>query len=38
VREHDRAAHHLVGMLRVDAEAKRDFDGFVELRKLHLLH
>jgi hypothetical protein len=38
VREHDRAADHLVGVLGIDAEAKRDLDGFVELRELHLLH
>ncbi len=38
VREHDRAADHLVGVLRIDAEAKRQLDGLVELRELHLLH
>ena len=38
VRQHDRAADHLVGVLRIDAEAKRDLDGLVELRELHLLH
>jgi hypothetical protein len=38
MRQDDRAADHLVGVLRVDAEAKRDLDGLVELRELHLLH
>ena len=28
----DGAAHHLVGLARVDAEAHRDVDGLVELR------
>ena len=30
-RQHDRAAHGLVGLLRVDAEVDRDVDRFVEL-------
>jgi hypothetical protein len=38
VRQHDRAADHLVGVLRVDPQAQRDLDRFVELRELHLLH
>ncbi len=31
VRKHDRAAHHLVRVLRVDAEAEGHLDGLVEL-------
>ena len=38
VREHDRAADHLIRVLGIDTEAKRQFDRLVELRKLHLLH
>ena len=38
VRQDDRAADHLVGVLGIDAEAKRELDGLVELRELHLLH
>jgi hypothetical protein len=38
VREDDRAAHHLIGVLRVDAQAQRYFDGLVEFRELDLLH
>ena len=33
----DGAAHHLVGLARVDAEADCDIDGLVELRRSHLL-
>ena len=32
VRQVDHAAHHLVGMARIDAEVHRDLDGLVELR------
>src|SRR4029077_13181149 len=32
VRQIGDAAHHLVGVTRVDAEIHRDFDGLVELR------
>ena len=32
VRQHDRAAHHLVGVLGIDAEAEREIDRLVELR------
>ena len=32
VRQGDHAAHHLVGMLGIDAEVHRDLDGLVELR------
>jgi hypothetical protein len=38
VRQHDRAAHHLIGVLRIDAEPQRELDGLVELRELDLLH
>jgi hypothetical protein len=38
VREDDGAAHHLVGVLRIDAEPDRQRDGLVELRELELLH
>ena len=31
VRQGDHAAHHLVGMARIDAEVHRDLDGLVEL-------
>ena len=37
VRQDDGAAHHLVGVLRIDAEANRQRDGLVELRELDLL-
>jgi hypothetical protein len=37
VRQHHRAAHHLVGVLGVHPEAHGDFDGLVELRVLELL-
>ena len=32
-----RAAHHLVGMLGIDAQAHVDLDGFVEFGELDLL-
>ena len=32
VRQIDHAADHLIGMLGIDAEIYRDFDGLVELR------
>ena len=32
IRQRDDAAHHLVGMTRIDAEIHRDLDGLVELR------
>ena len=31
VRQHDGAAHHLVGFTRIDAEVHGDVDGLVEL-------
>ena len=37
VRQDDRAAHHLIGVLRIDAEANRQRDGLVELGELDLL-
>ena len=37
VRQHDGAAHHLVGVLGIDAEAHVQFDGLVELGKLDFL-
>ena len=37
VRQNDRAAHHLVRVLRIDAQPQRHFDGFVELREFHFL-
>ena len=37
VREHERAADHLIGVLRIDAQAHRDIDRFVELGELRLL-
>ena len=36
VRQDDRAAHHLIGVLRIDAEPQRQLDGLVELRELDL--
>ena len=36
VREDDRAADHLVRMLRIDSEEHRDVHRFVELRELHV--
>ena len=38
VRQHDGAAHHLIRVLGIDTEPKRQLDGFVELRELDLLH
>ena len=38
VRQHDGAAHHLIGVLRIDAETNRQRDGLVELRELDLLN
>ena len=37
VRQDDRAAHHLVGMLGIDPQAQRDLDGLVEFCVLHFL-
>ena len=37
-REDDGAAHHLVGVLRIDAETNRQRDGLIEVRELELLH
>src|SRR5207247_783528 len=34
VRQHDRAPHHLIGVLRIHAEPERQLDGLVELGKL----
>ena len=34
----DRAADHLVGVLRIDAQPQRELDGLVELGELDLLH
>ncbi len=38
VRKDDRAAHHLVRVLGIDAEAERHVHRLVELGVLHLLH
>src|SRR5581483_2844800 len=38
VRQHHRAAHHLIGVLRIDAEAERHVHRLVELGELDLLH
>ena len=38
VRQDDRAADHLVGVLGIDAQAHRELDRLVELRELDLLH
>ena len=38
VREDDRAAHHLIGVLGIDAEPQRQLHGLVELRELDFLH
>ena len=38
VRQDDGAADHLIGVLRIDAKAKRELDRLVELRVFHLLH
>ena len=37
VGQNDRAAHELVRLPGIDAEAKREFDGFVEFPRGHLL-
>ena len=36
--QHDRAAHHLVGVARIDAETDGDVDRLVELREARRLH
>ena len=38
VRQHDRAAHHLIGVLGIHAQADREVDRLVELGELGLLH
>ena len=38
MRQHDGATHHLVGVLRVDAQPHHELDRFVELRELDTLH
>ena len=38
VRQHDGAAHHLVGVPGVDAETERDLDRLVELGVVHVAH
>src|SRR5262249_14806771 len=38
VRQHDGAAHHLIGVLGIDPEPHRKVDGFVELGLGALLH
>ena len=38
VRQHHRAANHLVGVLRIYAQPYRQLDRFVELGKRRLLH
>jgi hypothetical protein len=37
MRQHDRAADHLVGMFGIDTQAHVKLDGFVELGELDLL-
>ena len=37
VRQHDRAADHLIGVLRIDAETGRQLHGLIELRVFDLL-
>lgn len=37
MRKHDRAAHHLIGMLGIDAQPQRDLDRLVELCEFHFL-
>src|SRR5919198_1362673 len=32
-REHDGAAHHLIGVTRIDAQSHRDLDRLIELRE-----
>ena len=36
--EHDRAAHDLIGVARIDAESHRDLDRLIELRERGALH
>jgi hypothetical protein len=33
VRQHERAANHLIGVLGIDAQAHMNFNGLVELRE-----
>ena len=37
MRQDDRTADQLIGLLGIDAEANRDIDGLIELRGLELL-
>ena len=37
VRQDDRAAHHLIGVLRVDAQSQGHLDRLIELRVFHVL-
>jgi hypothetical protein len=37
VRQNDRAAHHLVSVLRIDAEAQGDLDSLVKFREFNFL-
>jgi len=37
MRQNDRPAHHLVGMLGIDAQTHGDFDGLVEFGELYFL-
>ena len=37
MRQNHRSAHHLVGMLGIDAEAQRDFDRLVKLGEFNFL-
>ena len=37
MREHDRAAHHLVRMLRVDTEPHRNLNRLVKFGEFHFL-
>ena len=37
MRQNDRAAHHLVGVLGIDSQPHRDLDGLVKLGILHFL-
>ena len=37
MRQNDRAADHLVGVLGIDSQAQRDLDGLIKFGELHFL-
>ena len=37
MRQHNRAAHHLIRVFRIDAKTQRDLHGLVKLAEFHFL-